>query len=350
LKIKWFILAALNFLALTIYGQQATPSLHKRVNLPAENLRFDLLLHLVTQQTGIRFSLNTQKFKPSRIIHVPRGLQRLDEILAAIRKSTGIHYTLLGDHIIFIDNPPSLPPATPRNRPGNDLPASQALPLSLVYPVAIASTTAYLSRKSIRADSLPSAQKPQATANKKRQGTPTPAGFFAGAGLVTDETFYINPSVQAGWPFLYGIVQWSSNFTVSGVRYGAGGSLRLSDKWQLGLMGTTGNNSKIYPMGFGGLPMTIKTSLQKISIFTQTTFSRHIQLQFGPVLNILSTNYYNAIGLPTPLFVSESDVEQYIKPPYTIQDTYAPFSSQNSKLWIGFQAGVFYSINFPGNR
>ena len=181
-------------------------------------------------------------------------------------------------------------------------------------------------------------------------------GLFVQAGLSADEVFYLNPSIRAGWHFLYGIVQLSTNFNVSGVRYGAGGSLRLSAKWELGLSATTGACSKNYPLAFLStqyVPITVKTHLNKIGLLVQREISRKFQLQFGPVLDLLSTQYYNTVGISTPLFISESNVNSlytYIKPPYTIRDTYSPTSARNTKVWIGSQVSLFYTLNFPGSR
>ena len=353
-------------------AQSVTPSLHKNVTLSAGNLRFDRLLHLITQQTGIKFSLNTQKFKPSRIIHVQRGIQRVDELLTEIKNSTGIDYTLLGDHIIFIDRPAVKAVAVSNvvavRKAGTTTNAAatknavtaakeETGPVFIPNPVGLASTDMRVypiqadKNSLVKVDTISATPKNQLP--RKHVPTPTRSGFFVDAGLMVDETFYVNPSLRAGWPFLYGIAQWSTNFTVSGFRYGVGGALRLNDQWQIGLMATTGVNSKEYPENINGslpIPITIKTSLQKIGLQAQTKINGHLQLQFGPVLNILSTKYYNPLGTPTPLFVSESDVAEYIKPPYTIRDTYSPISAQNTRIWIGLQAGLFYEINFSKSR
>lgn len=87
-------------------AQQSRINGQQKVVLPATHIRFDSLLSIVSRQTGAKFSLNTSKFPPSRLIHVPKGPMPLTQLLAAIRDDTGIYYTALGGHIIFIDNPP----------------------------------------------------------------------------------------------------------------------------------------------------------------------------------------------------------------------------------------------------
>jgi len=358
-------------------GQQAIPSLHKNVDLPAENLRFDSLLHLITRPTGIKFSLNTQKFRPSRIIHVRRGIQPVDEILSEIKNSTGIYYRILGDHIIFIDKPLTNFTLTTKKMADKDLPSS-LVPLTTKVNISQIDADTINHTIGTRVHSMQMDKKylvrvdtnliPRVSDNtptpitsrrtrSDRQRTYSQPRFFTEAGLTADENFYITPFISAGWPFLYGIAQWSINFNVSGLRYGLGGSLRLTDKWRLGLIATTGAYSKDYQQnvisGFPDIKVTVKTGLQKLGIVSGMRINRKIQMQFGPVLNKLLTNYYNPLGVATPLFISESDANnhyQYIKPLFTIQDTYSSVSTRNTKVWIGLQASLFYNINFLRSR
>jgi hypothetical protein len=358
-------------IAISVSGQPALPTLHKNVDLPAEDLRFDMLLHLITEQTGIKFSLNTQKFRPSRMMHVRKGRQSVDELLLTIRKSTGIAYTFVGDHIIFIDKPSVATIVKKRSAPAPAPdPVSAPAPASTVVlvftPLSRAGIDNGYPSIVVRVDSLktpaPVSEKPAPHRSRSpgrqssRPRSPRETGFFAGVGLAADETFYIDPSLRAGWPFLYGMVQWSTNFNVSGVRYGIGGSLGLTNTWRLGLQATTGAYSKTYQQELGGplpIPLTMRSTLQKIGILAEARIGRSLQLQFGPVLNLLSTKYYNTLGIPTPLFLSEADANsqyRYIKPPYTLEDTYSAISTGNTKIWIGLQAGLFYSINFHRTR
>ena len=326
-------------------------------------MRFDLLLHLITQQTGIKFSLNTQKFRPSRIMHVRNGKQQVDELLSTIKNSTGIYYTFLGDHIIFIDKPSQHTAPAAKKGAG---PLWPLVPPGLEgYSQIDLSRAGFDSIKSYRSmadwfHGLSMVRKDlvrtdsNVVSRRARRRSPSRLVFVA--GLISDETFYFNPSIRAGWSFLYGIVQWGTDLNVSGFRYGAGGSLGLSDKWRLGVMATTGVNSKTYPpilTGVPRIPLIIRSSLQKAGVLAETTIGRNIQLQFGPVLNLLSTKYYNLLGVPTPPFLSESDANsqyRYIKPIYTLKDDYGQLKDQNTRIWIGLQAGLFYLLPFRRSR
>lgn len=97
-------------------AQQSRINVQQKIVLPATIIRFDSLLSIVSRQTGTKFSLNTSKFPPSRLIHLPKGPMPVAQLLAAIREDTGIYYTVLGDHIIFIDNPPRKPRPQPAKK------------------------------------------------------------------------------------------------------------------------------------------------------------------------------------------------------------------------------------------
>jgi len=171
---------------------------------------------------------------------------------------------------------------------------------------------------------------------------------YASPGMVADESFYVNPTIQAGLPFLYVIGSWSTNFSFSMLRYGAGTSVRLSDDWRLHLQGTTG---RLQASSYDTIELSskvIKAKLHKLSLVAEKQLNNHWRLQFGAVLNSLQTTYY-AGGQPKPLNREESAAlanVKYFKPPYTIRNTFSPESSSNNKLWIGFQIGLFYRINF----
>lgn len=87
-------------------AQQSRINGQQKIVLPATQIRFDSLLSIVSRQAGVKFSLNTSKFPPSRVIHLPKGPMLVAQLLSAIRDDTGIYYTVLGGHIIFVDNPP----------------------------------------------------------------------------------------------------------------------------------------------------------------------------------------------------------------------------------------------------
>ena len=351
------------------YGQDSPVNMRSRLVIPAEAMRFDSLLRLASRQTGIKFSLNTKKFEPSKIIRVKKGGQSVEELLLAIKSGTGIYYQLLGDHIIFVDSPPgkaSKPSPPKSNRPSPPRPTTV---IKNISPAAADSTraykTAHVSTARPSFSTMPISIIPgkarMATFKKStwRNAPPQSSGaggdaggrqnishtgkLFARAGLAVDETFYCNPSIQAGLPFLYGIVSWSTNFTLSGIRYGAGASVRLSDNWRLHVTATTGAMSRKYE----GDTSRQGFRLHRGGLFIEKQCGERLQLGFGPLLNILTTTYYYR-DAPSLLLMTDARIKnkQYLHPLYTFSDTWSSASASNTKIWVGLQASLFYTINF----
>lgn len=407
---KFFIAIGLTFLTATVFAQEATVNLQKEVTVPVADMRLDALLTLVSKQAGIRFSVNTRKFPTSRTVHVKKGTQSLLKLLTGLREHTGIDYRVLGGHIIFVDAPAliikrSVPAVVKQERV---IPPARfvIIPVSAVATKqagtisdTVKKDTSYLTLQAIasspvlqRYDSsgvrsgfglpvvtdTPAAKqliivtpvkqprKPfSATVSSLLQNlktgngsTPVAGGAkrngpvfalkpYAAAGMVADESFYVNPTIQAGLPFLYLVGSWSTNFSFSMLRYGAGTSVRLSDNWRLHLQGTTGVMEANYD-SLEFIPKTVKAQLHKLALVGEKQIGNHWRLQFGAALNSLQTTYYTD-GKPTALGKQESEAlanVKYFKPPYTINNNFSPDASRSNKLWIGFQIGIFYRLNF----
>jgi hypothetical protein len=413
-----FLLSAFfTIVALSVNGQLAIPSLHKNVDLPSENIRFDLLLKLITKQTGVKFSLNTQKFKLSTVIHVQKGVQSVDQILSEVKKSIGIYYAFLGEHIIFLDKLPlntGATTATAAAEPKNtDPPATDPAPLPLVHPQEDLARENIGTDKNVQAfsdriSSVPmenehpvqvdkdlvaraggnktasgskrnrptsgqtttsgqtdaSRSTPATSAPKARAGqqsSPFQPGFMLEAGLSADELFYFDPSLQIRWKFLYAVARLNTNFSVAGLQYGIGVALPINQKWQMAIIATNGSYSKTYPFNISDpispittfLTMQLRSDLENIALLAKVRVRPNLQLQFGPVLNRLVSTFLGPGGGQTPVLFGGSlfhSSYEYLKPPYTTQDNFDPLSAQDTQLWLGFQVGLFYSINFSKSR
>ena len=425
---------------------QRSVSLQKQVMLPGTALRFDSLLGIVGRQTGARFSLNTRKFPPGRIIHISGGARSMAKLLVEIRQYTGIYYTILGEHIIFIDNPPpGAKPApahpvtkitakvnapatviTPWRQQLHTLPPrypSPAIPTNFdtaihlftadtvgalakrdstfgrLYPSADSSrqlsgwswrpgwhwkkgtdSALYkpivLPGKDTAADKTTTsatdiakprkaaitktsalqswlqeifASRYQRPASMKGNGSSEqrPFAFLLNAGVSADEMNYVNPTLQLGFPFLYGIGSWSSNFSNSSLRWGAGTSIRLSDDWRLHLQGTTG----LLKQSWDTMTLTRSMKVQhgKLALVAEKRLGDHFSLQGGLSFNRTLMRYYDFNGVFQPLDKAgmESIKNNFTlpKPPYTLSDNYG--SNGNVKTWIGFQLGIFCNLNLP---
>ena len=394
----------------TGYGQQGSINLKKMVVVPSNAIPLDSLLHLIKRQTGVKFSINTRKIPPTKFIRIKNARQPIEGVLQEIKQNTGVYYAILGDHIILLDNPPPsrqkeksihpIPVSHSRPKPSaspnritrpikktvvtraDSIPAvtilqdslnkktssnSSPTPLVKILPQSIADSSLYRSVagdivKTITADGpkkdIPIPQPPL----RKRSGALTsqsmPASknqtekqpfinnLFVKAGIAADDIFYCSPTIQFGIPYVYGIASWNSNFTISGLRYGVGGSISLSDQWKLHLQLTTGNLSS----KFDTIPQSweFKTRLHRAALLAEATLGNRFTIQFGPIMNVMKWTFYRNGEKSSP-GISTAHVDQkfnLIQPVYTISDNYSMNVSKSTKTWIGLQVCIFYNFNF----
>ncbi|THU33584.1 hypothetical protein FAM09_25920 [Niastella caeni] len=391
-------------------AQQGAINLQKKVVVPANNIKLDSLLRLIKKQTGAKFSINTRKFPASKYIRLKKNTPTIAGLLQEIKQNTGVYYAVLGDHIILLDNPPpakrkennahsphvshiskkpsSLPkrsvtnkkvvtpdkntkqsviklPDTANGKPvlvNNPAPVVDTIPvITTIDPVSsqplaidtlkpVIDTTANQNTvknpRQIRKRSTTNNNQPTTTNKSKKEKQPFTRDLFAKPGITVDDLFYFNPTIQLGLPYLYGIASWSSNFNVSMFRYGVGGSVPLSDQWKLHLQLTTGK--LLAKWDTAGERYEFKTRLHRAALIGEVKLNSRFSIQFGPVLNIMKLTFYRNGEMKAPGFTAAFVDQRFdlLKPIYTIKDTYSVNAAQSTKSWIGFQAGIFYNINF----
>jgi hypothetical protein len=107
IKYQTCLLTAIGLLVAALsMAQVGSNKLKKRVTVYRNETRVDSLLHLLAKQTGIGFSFNSKKISPSKVIQLRKGLYTVEDCLLKIQQTAGIHYALLSDHIILVDDPP----------------------------------------------------------------------------------------------------------------------------------------------------------------------------------------------------------------------------------------------------
>jgi hypothetical protein len=397
-------------MAMVINGSAQTAiNLHKTILVPANAIQLDSLLNLINKQGGVKFSINTRKFPAAKYIRIKAHKQTIGSLLQEIKATTGIYYAILGDHIILLDNPPPakrktanvvntthtvqaprLPvaPSVPQKQPvppnknarvkhstaaitnpvsnkkipaGNNTIPLPAPPVTVVDSGSnknpgsdtIKTTPAIpASKDSVKA--LPSAPRRPSAANN--QVTPRAFsnakestfanGMLIKGGLSADDIFYVNPTIQAGTKYVYALASWSSNFNLSGFRYGLGGAIALSDQWNLHLQLTTGNLSSTFDTASG--KWEFKTQLHRAACIAEVQLGNRTSVQFGPVFNLMKLTFYragikSAPGLPDEQMDAKFNL---IKPIYTLSDNFSMNKAQSTKTWIGFQLGLFFDLNY----
>ncbi|MEO8766064.1 MAG: hypothetical protein ABI416_17310 [Ginsengibacter sp.] len=102
---QFLMLAVLAYTTLYVQGQDYSQHLNRMVSIQGNRLRLDSLLNNFTRQTQIDFSFNSNKINPAAIIYTKNKKQTLAEWLLTLQHDIGIHYSLLGDHIILVNDP-----------------------------------------------------------------------------------------------------------------------------------------------------------------------------------------------------------------------------------------------------
>lgn len=387
LVVRTSILSILFLAILMNVSGQSAINLQKKISITANTIQLDSLLRVITRQSGAKFSINTRKFPASKPIAIKDHSPTIAKLLQVIKQTTGVYYATLGDHIILLDNPPSAkkaPTSTVNKKPApapahktNYVKSKPTAPVKKVTvintaPAPLQSKPGVESGSLIKPDSIalkpkpdttfkqalpvdkPPVRKKTVTANNK----PTPPAnddkersgilnnLFAKTGVSADDLFYCNPSIQIGHPYLYGIASYSTNFNISGFRYGLGASIPLSNSWKLHLQLTTGNlSSKVDTMT---LHWEYKTQLHRAGLIAETDLGEHFKLQFGPIFNLMKMTFYRngqkaAPGLPTEYIDRKFNL---LKPIYAFTNTFSPSVAKSTKSWIGLQVSIFYNFNF----
>lgn len=345
------------------------------VQLSGGMMRLDTLLNRVSRQTHQHFSLNTKKVVPATTVNWKAGKYTLDQFLQKLCATYAITYSRSGQHIILRELPkkpvatvavkkPATPKPVAKNpvavQPKAALPSSPVNNTKPKEPVAsiekdtmivdIPDTAAVKiepEKVGIKFSPVEKISDSIAQLSVKKIKPAAAWGSkwwhpFVQTGVAADDLFYVAPTLKGGFKFAYGILSWNSNFKIAGFRYGGGTSIRINDDMRLHADITFGKLARDYDTA--GQERTVKTQLTRVQILFENRIAGKFYLQYGAVLNLLKTEYYLA-GMPWPLNRSEEEADRkfhYLKPVYTLRNTYGHDTPSNRKTWIGAQIGIYY--------
>lgn len=410
--IELFRKAYLTIACATIFAnanaQTVLPQLDKQVLVPAKEVNIINLGDLITAQTGFTLSFNAQTIMAQKRLHLRHSSYSIRQLLSLIKKATSAQYTIYREHIIFhritnstatVSTLTTHHTARHVSKPPNAIGVSQSPVNTSVSTYHGIITVDHTDKRTgtiinmmpgtikggmnhLVSDSKPTYNRPYLLSylttativvpvakpatpvvlpvtpvvqpHKQRYKHEKPGLFkpFVLAGFGADEIFYANLQAKAGLTLIYGIADWSSNFSISGFRYGAGSSYPLRNGWLVQLEATTGKLSKETSiLGKGDtatvrLPLDIRSRLQRISLFAQKSIAQHISVYAGPVFNHLKSDYQlnkRQVSLAAVIQSTLATEKDYaiIKPPYTLSGS-APGEPENIKIWIGLQIGINY--------
>ncbi|WP_127125835.1 hypothetical protein [Pseudoflavitalea rhizosphaerae] len=354
-------------------------NLKQEVRLHKHEWPLDALLQQVTSQTGVRFSINTRKFPPSRTLRIKTLKQPVSALLAEIRNTTGIAYTQVGTHIILLDQLPARKTvATTKKKPELVMPAKPgiqpspenhtasetllnptAVRLSII-PLTTASTPAnvfsvsaprkaQLQKLFIKKTKLPITTKPVPKERKYRNKKEFDIykGWFSKAGAATDDVLYLHNSILVGHTYAYGIIGYTTNLKQGGLRYGIGGSMPVKTRWDLHLQLSTGKLDFKYDSS-RSVTKVINTNWHQAALKMEFKISEQVRIMFGPVYNLLKskTNFFKDTD---HYMLTQFELEMlgnHMNTLYTIKDEVGQRAGTLTKSWIGLQAGIYFNLNF----
>ena len=87
---------------LTVKAQTEKEMLERRITLPKSSMHLGSILKDISRQTSIPFSFNSSHLQ-LKVVAIRKRTQTLGEWLAYMQSSFGIHYKILGSHIVLID-------------------------------------------------------------------------------------------------------------------------------------------------------------------------------------------------------------------------------------------------------
>ncbi|WP_161596688.1 hypothetical protein [Chitinophaga vietnamensis] len=381
-------------ISMAVSGQRSAV-LSQKVDITQTDIRFDQLIRMLSRQTSLHFSVNTRKFTVSRRLPVSKGRQTVAQLLDGIEQRTGIGYALVGMHIIFIDRPlhkvagplppaiswhpsvfHSLPPVVPHidtvisclQAAPHFLPLTQQHPpladtahaaLILLFggkvPLHTPETNTIIpKKKDTKTGCEPgrrpwSVKAPQLFSRIFQSGAERPvtagAGFYTGdkptfaispfvrAGVYADETFYLNPTLHAGLPFLYGIVSWSYRPHNARPFLGAGTSVKVADNWRLHLQATFSNTTQSFPY-YDTMHAVhyqhVNSQIMRGAVTADKRIGKRFRFQVGVAVSNMRSNYLS------------------FKPPFVISKNEQSGAGEViiNTWWLGAHAGLYYQLDF----
>lgn len=379
------MILSLCFWSFPFAGLSQSGNLNRRIKIPATPIRLDSLSQNVFRQAHFIFSFNSKMISPGTAIAIAGNEISLGDLLSSMQRQLNVQYSTDDNYIIFRRNNPAIkkhdfesPDQKPvtksewgnnilikSNDPARRLSRDTTLTTVTISPVKN-NYIAQPARLSLfRPLNIAKKLSPQITVSnnyfKKESATHHPAigknilSPTVFAGISGDETMYINAHINAGFRWLFGTFDWSSDFKKSIWLYGAGTSFPVGKKWLIQLSGLTGgrasNHYRIKSETDSSIvnDLSAKAFLSRINFTVKKQLMPRVQLEFGPVLNIMHTKYYlnDSLVVLRSLFPDNARPDKIyygLKPPYSISNNIHSSQPDNKKTWIGFKIGLVYIL------
>lgn len=380
---------------------QSTGLLEKKITFANRSIRFDSLLQTITRQSGIKFSYNSRKMNTSYRLRLQATSSTVKLVLEELRKTTGVQYTLIENHIILNIEKSTLQKPASESLPAKNVqpdrsitPAVKSSPdtIALHEPVgpkdSITTPGVILEKKETLSDSINTttyAQKlvdasvrpgsvsseikssvtpAQPVAKTKPPVQPTRSSFLD-IGISTEETLFMGATLQGGLPKFFGSVSVKSNGSSTIFLYGLGTSMNVKKKTRVLFTAHIGPYKKDFTSNMftpadtaSGISdttvqhrITVKGVLARLTIGVEwkPKPQGNWKLYVGLNVNALQSRYAidgRNSGLGTLNLQDAERKFSAVYPPYTLTNSYQGNLFVTTKTWIGVELGIRYTINF----
>jgi len=363
-------------------------------------------MHTIYAQSSISFSYNSKKINDQQKIKITERRITVYNAMASVKKNTGIKYRIIGNHIILLPGSPGnkkkpkkepvpeetiviLSKATDPENIKELKEADVFIPTKGIVDMNIKADLSFLSQPGATSTTISDRDDkwidPYNTLNSTREEE---KAFKPGnnsklslkdqllfqAGISVDEIYYLNPTLHAGFNFLYATASYNLLGKYPHFRFGIGSSLKVNDSWRLHLNISTGPAQNA---GFNTIqitdstyvdeeeswiyiysPLTIraKSRLDRITVGTEWKATSYLSVAAGATLNLLRTTYEagdNKIRLSDYTLPADINPEEdyiAIKPPYVISSNFDLQRPNNTRLWIGFNFSLLYTLSLKSSR
>ncbi|KAA5536891.1 hypothetical protein F0919_04250 [Taibaiella lutea] len=351
-SMKYFLVLVLCLASITSMGQQTNPMFYKEILLTHKPYTLQSITEEIQTQSGISFSYNADNINPGTKIKIKGDRITVAEVLALIKKQTGISYKIISQrHIIYTAGAGKKPAAfkpkkikhhTQRTEQDAEEPLLINEPAIATRSFRTAKTTTFTDTATdativVVGDSglvanyyfggggsgggggNDETEEEEMAApipeRKWRRGTSKSYGsdnsgagnktlhylgnnLLLSPGISVDEVYYCNPTLKFGMNFIYGIASYNIGGGQNTWRYGIGGSANIDEHWSMHFVITTGQSvSKAYSIpssidtSVAATPLTATSKLMRYGISTHYNFGGGLAIEGGLTFNSLKTNY-----------------------------------------------------------
>jgi hypothetical protein len=403
---KPLLTALFILLVSTSLAQQS--DLQKTIRLKKGWVRIDAIMQEIYKQGSLKFSFNSQQINPSKKIQIKNERLTIGAILSQVEQTANVKFKVVGRHIVLLNQPKNIKAGTiiiAKSKTANTIEKRERVgKKNIVHKKKAANTTpaatkqvdaghstnkeaavdraiAFINivgnpgRDTIKIDSLnnltiirlpalptqlsldttPFKSQPIAPALLAEAGEEREKLFWISVGGNGSELSYINPAVRAGYKRWFALLSLEHCTCSPSYRWGMGIEQWSDRKWQLRQTITTATTAALYPAAT--LPeVLVKNRHYKWSTLLTRVVWNKMEIQVGPVVNVLHTRYFSndgegnqqkvAAGALLPETMDGDKVFTSTEAPYTLFNTYKKDRVANWKGWIGAELGIYYKLPF----